>query len=206
MNENSPVDPQEVLRQIGDVDQKAKTTPRYGPGWLGMALPNIGHAPSCEAREFDSAKELNLWAQEMTENARSPLIYSIMTKADKILVVWTTVKSEETVDEMRRMSVWVDEKLQEFKAKREEEKQAAEKAKNESAQRDAGLQIIGRKCVELHGIAHDLPAMTIVKNVRKSLADDILKLFISAVPEENKDKAVDKLNKILKEYVKDGAK
>lgn len=180
----------------------------FGPGRIAMAIPDRGHAAGLCALEFQNATAFNKWA---TENPRT-LVCAFETRGDVILILYGVLDSKDTVEEKRVATIVAENALEEFRKKRAEREAEEQKVKDQQAAADDACRTLGRLCVEKHSaFIGDLPGLSKLKNVRRSIADDIVQLienhrsFESSKLGDLIDSQLKGLDKILKKYVKDGA-
>lgn len=195
MNEEERIAGQDIIDTSPNVDDRARGELKYGPGYVNIAIPDRGHAPSCVAMEFSDAPSFN----DFCKDHPGWLVIAIQTKGVGVLVIFNELKSELTLAEMRAASNYAEEKMAEFRMARRRQEDAEAELKAQTERLDIELRKTGRLCIEKHeAFVRDLPGLSKVKNVRKTIADDILKAFYVGG-----DEAV--LTKILEKYVKEGA-
>lgn len=181
-----------------------RTVPAFGPGHVNLAVPDRGHIPSCIPKEFNDADAFEAFCAEHP----AWLTVMVSTRADKIFAIFQILKDEVEQEEMRIVGRVVEEQLSAHREKRKADEAARAKLEAEKAEADDECRKIGRLCIEKHGVfVKELPGLSKLKGVRKSIADDILKLFNGAYGGDAESEGVwaKELQKILNKYVKEGA-
>ncbi len=197
MNEEKPMT--NLTEQVSDVDDSVKQDhqKRYGPGFVNLAIPDRGHSPSCIAVDFDSSAELN----DFCQSRQDYLLIGLWPQAERLTAVFQQLKDELTREEMQVVANAAEDARKKFREEKAKAAKDAEDVKNQEAQRDEGLRAIGRLCIEKHGpVIDNLPLLSKVREVRKTLADDILKEVKALTGAEG----VEKLEKLLQRFIKEG--
>lgn len=205
-------DAREVSPSLEDSLRK-RETPGFGPGYVNLAIPDRGHMGSCIAKEFANDDEFNAFCKEHSDW----LTIYLGVRGDRVFAVFQVLKSELDIEEMKLVAAFTEEKMAEYRKKREELKAAEEQARREKEEADNECARIGRFCAEAHGtFIRDLPGLSKIKSIRKNIADDIIKLVQTHLQSwdppagPSHDEAVvvvmQQLNKLLAKYVKEGLK
>lgn len=197
MNESDKVTTEELREELPAIDPTQKLTPmKYGPGRINIAIPDRGHAASLKAIEFYSADEMNKWAEDNGDK----VIVFIGMRAAYVFCIYGTTLDENTREEMNLAAAYAKEKLNEFKQKKEEQDAKIKEAEQQAVREKEALVAIGKACAVHHGVVHeDFKNVSKLKSNRKSIADSLVRLFVESGVD------VAKLEKLLKEYVRDGA-
>lgn len=195
MNDAETVIP-DARDAVPEVELQKRKAPAFGPGFVNVAIPDRGYAPSCLPVDFANAKELS----EFAEQHDDWLLVAVYPAHYGFMALFQVLKTEATKEEMRLTSQFVEEKMKEIRELRAKEEAATGQAEAEKKAADDECRLIGRLCIEKHGaFVKELPGLSKIKVTRKSIADDILKL-IEASGADSKE-----LQKVLKKYVAEGA-
>jgi hypothetical protein len=200
MNEESVMTPQDLKDTTSDLGSKVKKEPEYGPGYINLAIPDVGHIGSCSSIEFNNAQELNMWCADLSN--RQNLIVHMFPRGDKIFVIYNVLKEQRTVDEMNFVSREMDVLLQKFRADRAKEIEDAKTAEEKAVKVEEELTQIGKACIAKHGaLTSALIEGSKFKSKRQDLASMISKCLEKAGVSAT---AQQEMGKLLKTYVKEG--